>query len=67
MKNLILLLSLVLGIELVAQVNNTMYGLQQTTNPAGFRLATIETLAQGIYYLKIKTVDSNLTERFVKN
>lgn len=44
MKNLILLLSLVLGFELVAQVNNTMYGLQQTTNPAGFRLATMDPL-----------------------
>jgi hypothetical protein len=44
MKNLILLLSLVLGIELVAQVNNTMYGLQQTTNPAGFKLATMDPL-----------------------
>jgi hypothetical protein len=27
----------------------------------------IETLAQGIYYLKISTADSNVTERFVKN
>jgi hypothetical protein len=35
-------------------------------NQAQFQLP-IESLAQGIYYLKIKTVDSNLTERFVKN
>lgn len=44
MKNLILLLTLFLGFELAAQVNNTMYGLQQTNNPAGFRLATMDPL-----------------------
>jgi hypothetical protein len=44
MKNLIFLLTLLLGFELAAQVNNTMYGLQQTTNPAGFRLATMDPL-----------------------
>lgn len=44
MKNLTLLLTLLLCFELAAQVNNTMYGLQQTTNPAGFRLATMDPL-----------------------
>jgi hypothetical protein len=44
MKNLTLLLTLLLGFGLNAQVNNTMYGLQQTTNPAGFKLATMDPL-----------------------
>lgn len=35
-------------------------------NQTQFQLP-IETLAQGIYYLKISTADSNVTERFVKN
>jgi hypothetical protein len=44
MKKLTLLLFVVLGFELVAQVNNTMYGLYQTSNPTGFKLASINPL-----------------------
>ncbi|MEN9302220.1 MAG: hypothetical protein RL264_649 [Bacteroidota bacterium] len=44
MKNLNLLITLLLGFGLNAQVDNTMYGLQQTTNPAGFKLATMNPL-----------------------
>ena len=44
MKNLTLLITLLLGFGLNAQVDNTMYGLQQTTNPAGFKLATMNPL-----------------------
>lgn len=39
---------------------------QFNPNQTQFQLP-IETLAQGIYYLKISTADSNVTERFVKN
>jgi hypothetical protein len=35
-------------------------------NQTQFQIS-IDTLAQGIYYLKISTADSNLVERFVKN
>ena len=44
MKKLIFLLFVVLGFELAAQVNNTMFGLQQSSNPAGFKLATMDPL-----------------------
>lgn len=44
MKNLTLLLTLLLGFGLNAQVNNTMFGLQQSSNPAGFKLATMDPL-----------------------
>lgn len=44
MKNLSLLLTLLLGFGLNAQVDNTMYGLQKTTNPAGFKLAKMNPL-----------------------
>jgi hypothetical protein len=44
MKKLTYILTLLLGFGLNAQVNNTMFGLQQTTNPAGFKLATMDPL-----------------------
>lgn len=44
MKNILLITIFLSVFELAAQVNNTMYGLQQTTNPAGFRLATMDPL-----------------------
>jgi len=44
MKNIILISILLSVFELEAQVNNTMFGLQQTTNPAGFKLATMNPL-----------------------
>jgi hypothetical protein len=44
MKNLTLLLTLLLDFGLNAQVNNTMFGLQQSSNPAGFKLATMDPL-----------------------
>jgi len=44
MKNILLITIFLSVFELAAQVDNTMYGLQQTTNPAGFRLATMDPL-----------------------
>jgi len=44
MKNILLITIFLSVFELAAQVNNTIYGLQQTTNPAGFRLATMDPL-----------------------
>ena len=44
MKNCLLVFATLLLVKLTAQVDNTMYGLYQTTNPPSFRLASIDPL-----------------------
>ena len=60
MKKLTYILTLLLGFGLTAQVNNTMFGLQQTTNPPGFKLATMNPLTG-----QITTISNSLLSTMV--
>ena len=44
MKNYLFLITLLLHVLVSAQVDNTIYGLYQTSTPAGFQLASIDPL-----------------------
>ena len=59
MKNILLITIFLSVFELAAQVDNTMYGLQQTTNPAGFKLASMDPLTGQVTVIS-NSVLSNL-------
>jgi hypothetical protein len=60
MKNYLLIFSVFLQFGLFSQVDNTMYGLQQLTNPPSFKLASLDPLTG-----QINTIGSSVLSTVV--